>query len=231
MTMRAGVLLSGCGYLDGSEIHEAVLTMLHLDRAGAEVICIAPRGQQRDVVDHATGKEAVGQVRDIMEESARIARGRIRDLATVHARDLDVVVLPGGFGAAKNLCDFAVAGEQATVHTEVARLLREMHAAGKPIGAACIAPALVAALFGTELHPVVTIGSDKATASALHAMGARHQDSAVTAAVVDERNRIVTTPAYMCRARISEVSRGIEDMVQQVLRLASAQGSAAGAAR
>lgn len=220
MSTRAGVLLSGCGYLDGSEIHEAVLTMLHLDCAGADVVCIAPRGAQRDVVDHATGREAVGQVRDVMEESARIARGRIRDLATVHARDLDVIVLPGGFGAAKNLCDFAVAGDKATVHPEVARLLREMHAAGKPIGAACIAPALVAALFGKDLHPVVTIGSDKGTAAALHSMGARHQDSPVTGSVVDTTNRIVTTPAYMCHARISEVSRGIEDMVNQVLRLA-----------
>ena len=220
MSTRAGVLLSGCGYLDGSEIHEAVLTMLHLDRAGADVVCIAPRGAQRDVVDHATGKEAVGQVRDVMEESARIARGRIRDLATVHARDLDVIVLPGGFGAAKNLCDFAVAGDKATVHPEVARLLREMHAAGKPIGAACIAPALVAALFGKDLHPAVTIGSDAGTAAALQSMGARHQECAVTGSVVDSANRIVTTPAYMCHARISEVSRGIEDMVTQVLSLA-----------
>lgn len=220
MAIRAGVLLSGCGFLDGSEVHEAVLTMLHLDRAGADVVCIAPRGAQRDVVDHATGKEAVGQVRDVMEESARIARGRIRDLATVHARDLDVIVLPGGFGAAKNLCDFAVAGDKASVHPEVARLLREMHAAGKPIGAACIAPALVAALFGKELHPAVTIGSDAGTAAALQSMGARHQECAVTGSVVDSTNRIVTTPAYMCHARISEVSRGIEDMVNQVLRLA-----------
>src|SRR5215467_4636044 len=131
MAPKVGVLLSGCGFLDGSEIHEAVLTLLFLDRAGAEAVCMAPAGPQRHVVDHTTRKPADGQSRDVLVESARIARGRIRALAGVRAAELDAIVLPGGFGAAKNLSDFAVAGGNAKPHPEVARLLRELHAQRK----------------------------------------------------------------------------------------------------
>lgn len=225
MSVRVGVLLSGCGFLDGSEIHEAVLTMLHLDRAGAEVVCIAPRGAQRDVVDHATGKPLAGQSRDMLQESARIARGKVRDLGQIKAADLDALILPGGFGAAKNLSDFAVNGAKARANPQVVSLLQDMHAAGKPIGAVCIAPAVVASALGS-VHPTLTIGSDQDTAQALQAMGAVHRDCAVTAATSDERNRIVSTPAYMCDARISEVSAGIEKLVQRVLAMAGSGGRA-----
>ncbi len=221
MSVRVGVLLSGCGFLDGSEIHEAVLTMLHLDRSGAGIVCLAPRGPQRDVVDHAAGQPAAGERRDMLTEAARIARGRIRDLAEVRATDLDALVLPGGFGAAKNLCDYAVNGKDAKALPEVARLLREMHAAKKPIGAVCIAPAVVAAVLGPSA-PTLTIGEDPGTAQALQAMGARHQACPVTGFHVDEHNRIVSTPAYMFDARIGDVSRGIEQLVQAVLQLAAA---------
>ncbi|GAB4153678.1 MAG: isoprenoid biosynthesis glyoxalase ElbB [Planctomycetota bacterium] len=222
MSLRVGVLLSGCGYLDGSEIHEAVLTMLHLDRSGATIVCTAPRGPQALVVDHATGKPAEGQSRGMLIEAARIARGRIKDLAEVRAGELDALICPGGFGAARNLCDFASRGEDATPHPEVARLLRELHAARKPIGAICIAPAMVACVLGREVHPTLTIGSDKGTARALEAMGSRHRECSVRSCVVDEENLIVTTPAYMCDARISEVSAGIEKLISSVLGLCKA---------
>jgi len=218
MSPKVGVVLSGCGFLDGSEIHEAVLTLMHLDRHGAEVVCMAPRGAQQHVVDHARGQPEAS-VRDMFVESARIARGKIRDLATVRAADLDAVVMPGGYGAAKNLSDFAANGAAATPHAEVAALLREMYAANKPIGAICIAPAVVALVLGRTVHPTLTIGNDASTAQALQAMGCKHRDCAVTDCVIDADHRIVTTPAYMFDARVSEVAQGIGKLVDAVLAM------------
>lgn len=225
MKPTIGVLLSGCGFLDGSEIHEAVFTLLCLDELGCDVVCIAPAGPQREVVDHAAQAPAHGESRDMLRESARIARGRIRDLASVRAADLDGVVLPGGFGAAKNLCDFAGKGAQATARPDVARLLRDLHAARKPIGAACIAPALVAAVLGRDARPALTIGDDAATAQALVAMGARHERCPVDQCVVDREQRVVTTPAYMFDARPKDVCAGIRRMCAEVVELAAAGGA------
>ena len=225
MTPKVGVLLSGCGFLDGSEIHEAVLTMLFLDRAGAEIVCLPPSGQQSDVVDHSTGEPMSGESRDVYVEAARIARGKIRQLATVQADELDAIVLPGGFGAAKNLSDFASAGTNASAHPEVARLLQGMHEAGKPIGAVCIAPALVATVLGRHCAPSLTIGNDQGTAEALQAMGARHQDCAVHEFYADEQNLIASTPAYMLDARISEVAEGIEKLVTTVVGWCRVKGN------
>lgn len=223
---RIGVVLAGCGVQDGAEIHEAVLTLLALDRAGVEIVCMAPDRDQVDVVDHRAGKP-VGERRNVLVEAARIARGRIRDVASVRADELDGVVLPGGFGVAKNLCSFASAGPQCTVDPGVARLLRELHAADKPIAALCIAPAVVAALFGSTLHPEITIGNDAGTAQALEKMGARHRVAAVTDVVVDTKNKIVTTPCYMYGdARISEVAVGAERAVHELLQLAGTTASA-----
>ncbi|MGQ9495899.1 MAG: isoprenoid biosynthesis glyoxalase ElbB [Thermoanaerobaculaceae bacterium] len=215
---KVGVILSGCGVFDGSEIHEAVITLLALDRAGAEAICMAPNMQQMHVVNHLTGEVEPGATRNVLVEAARIARGKIRDLATVDPGELDAIILPGGFGAAKNLCDFAVNGPACTVHPEVERVVRGAHAAGKPIGAICIAPALVAKLLGAE-HPTVTIGTDKATAEALESMGACHQNCPVEGVVVDEKKRVVTTPAYMLAESVAQAAAGIEKLVAEVLRL------------
>jgi enhancing lycopene biosynthesis protein 2 len=219
MSRRVGLLLSGCGFLDGSEIHESVLAMLHLDRHGAEIVCMAPRGVALQVVDHVRREPVSGGQRDVLTEAARIARGKIRDIAAVKAKDLDALVLPGGFGAAKNLSTFAAQGAKATVHAEVARLLREMHGAQKPIGAICIAPAVVAAVLGAQAHPTLTIGEDAGTAQALSAMGCKHQTCAVSECVVDRANRIVTTPAYMYDARIAEVGQGIGRLVDEVMAM------------
>jgi enhancing lycopene biosynthesis protein 2 len=217
--LRVGVVLSGCGVFDGAEIHESVITLLALDRAGAQAVCMAPNVQQLHVVNHLTGEVAAGEQRNVLVEAARIARGSIRDMASVDAAELDALILPGGFGAAKNLCDFALKGADCQVHPEVARVVRAVHAAGKPVGAVCIAPALLAKLLGTE-KPRVTIGTDRETAAAIESMGACHVDCDVRGTVVDREHRVVTTPAYMLAQSISEAAAGIEKLVQEVLELA-----------
>ena len=214
---KIGVVLSGCGVQDGSEIHEATLLLLALDRRGAEAVCFAPDKPQADVVDHATGKPA-DETREILAESARIARGAIRPLQDARPEDLDALILPGGFGAAKNLCTFAREGADCGVDIELRRLLERLHLAGKPIGAACIAPVILARVFGSE-KPVLTIGSDPATAKAIETLGARHQACAATEVVVDRECRFATTPAYMLARRISEVADGMDRLVQEVLEL------------
>ncbi len=215
---KVGVVLSGCGVMDGSEIHEAVLTLLAIDKASAEAICMAPNIKQMHVVNHITSEPVEGDVRNVLNESARIARGKIRDMAKIKADEIDALIFPGGFGAAKNLCTFAVAGEKCDVNPDVEALVQSMHQAGKPIGFICIAPAIAARLLGR--HDVkLTIGTDKSTIQKLTAMGAKHQTSTVEQIVVDEKNRIVTTPAYMLAQKISEAAKGIDALVQAVLKL------------
>lgn len=216
--LRVGVVLSGCGVYDGSEIHEAVLTLLAIDRGGAEAVCTAPDTQQFHVVDHISS-QAVDGVRRVMVEAARISRGDIRDLAELRAADLDALVLPGGYGAAKNLCDFAFKGAQCSVLPELDRLIREAVDAGIPIGAMCIAPVIVAKVLGSR-RPLLTIGSDAGTAEALEAMGARHRVCKADDVVVDEELRLVSTPAYMSARSIAEAAAGIDKLVHTVFQLA-----------
>jgi len=212
---KVGVLLSGCGVYDGSEIHEAVLTLLFLDREGVAAVCMAPDIPQHDVMNHLT-MQPMEEKRNVLVESARIARGNIRNLAEVRAADIDALILPGGFGAAKNLSDFAFKGPDATVQPEVRRLLLEMAEAGKPIGAICIAPATLACALAAR-KPEVTIGTDVGTASGLETMGAKHHSCTVDMIHVDERNRLVTTPAYMLGPGIKDVAAGIEKLVHQIV--------------
>lgn len=219
MAKKVGVVLSGCGVYDGSEIHESVITMLALDRAGAEMVICAPDREQMHVVNHLTGEVAEGQSRNVLVESARIARGSIRDVVEVSADDLDALILPGGFGAAKNLCDFAVQGSGCEVDPGVAELVRAVHAQGKPVAAVCIAPALIAKVLGGE-GPSVTIGTDLDTAEAIEEMGAHHVNCPVREFVVDEERKIITTPAYMLAQNISEAAAGIDKAVAELLRLA-----------
>jgi enhancing lycopene biosynthesis protein 2 len=214
---KIGVVLSGCGVRDGSEIHEAVFALLAIDQSGCDAVCMAPNADFI-VTDHLAMQET-GEKRNILVESARIARGKIRDIKDVKAADLDAIVFPGGFGAAKNLCDFAVKGATASVHPEVARLLKEMVAAKKPIGAICIAPALIAAALGRDNAPTLTIGNDAGTAAEINKTGAIHQECPVTELVVDRKNKIVSTPAYMLATRISEAYEGIEKCVKEVVKL------------
>ncbi len=217
MKKKIGVVLSGCGVYDGSEIHEAVFTLLAIDRNGAEAVCMAPN-ILLDEVDHLAGAPTGGK-RSVLVESARIARGKIKNIADVKGTDLDAIIFPGGFGAAKNLCDFAVKGAAAAPNPDVARLVKEMVAARKPIGAICIAPALIAAILGKECSPKLTIGNDAATAAAINATGSCHVECPVTEFVVDSENRIVSTPAYMLAGHIGEAAEGIEKTVKAVIDL------------
>ncbi|MDH5527238.1 MAG: isoprenoid biosynthesis glyoxalase ElbB [Nitrospirota bacterium] len=214
-----GVVLSGCGVYDGTEIHEAVITLLALDRAGARAVCMAPDVDQTHVIDHRTGQEMPG-ARNVLVEAARICRGDIRDIRDVKSAELDALIFPGGFGAAKNLSSFAFQGADCTVHGEVTRLTRDIHQAGKPIGTMCIAPAVVARIFGGEIRLDLTVGSDADEAAvAIGRMGGHHVDTPVTDIVVDAANKVVSTPAYMCARSISEAATGIEKLVGRVLEM------------
>jgi enhancing lycopene biosynthesis protein 2 len=216
--MKIGVLLHGCGVFDGTEIHEAVLTLLSLDRAGVEAVCIAPDKDQMHVVNHITGQ--VSGTRNILEESARIARGNVKNIKSVSVDDIDGLIIPGGFGAAKNLCDFAVKGENCTVDPIVEDFIKNVHNKRKPVGAICIAPVLVAKILGKDVKIRLTIGTDKATSEKINKMGAEHIECPVNDFVVDEKYRIVSTPAYMLGPGIKDIAEGIDGLVKAVIELA-----------
>ncbi|MDP6339819.1 MAG: isoprenoid biosynthesis glyoxalase ElbB [Candidatus Marinimicrobia bacterium] len=216
---KVGVLLSGCGVNDGAEIHESVITMLALDRAGTEMVLMAPNIDQMHVVNHYTGQE-MDEFRNVLVESARIARGNIKDMAEVTGNDVDALIMPGGFGVAKNLCDYAMAGPECSINPDVYRLVSEVHLLQKPIGAICIAPAMMAKILREQDESAeMTIGSDETTASDINAMGSKHIDCHVTEMVVDKKKKIVTTPAYMEAQSIKEAAEGIEKLVAQVLSM------------
>jgi enhancing lycopene biosynthesis protein 2 len=215
---RVGVLLSGCGVYDGAEIHESVLTLLALDQHQATIICCAPNVEFAEI-DHLT-KKPTGQKRNVLREAARIARGEIRDIARVKAAELDALILPGGFGAAKNLCNFAEQGANCSVHPEVERLVAECLAAHKPVGAICIAPALLARIAGRQgVNAKLTIGNDPGTAQAIVALGCVHENRPVTEITVDADHKIVTTPAYMLGPGPAAVNEGIRKLVDKILAM------------
>ena len=218
MKKRVLVILSGCGVRDGSEIHEATLTLLALDRAGAEICCAAPDIPQTQCVDHFRGT-AAKESRNVLTESARIARGKIVPLAQVDLSGIDAIILPGGLGAATNLCDFALTSGSVTVEPSVKNILLDAQAAGKPLGFICIAPVIAATLFGS-MGVRYTIGRDQGIAARLASTGAIHVETAVTETAVDPRLKIVSTPAYMLAGRISEVEAGVSALVSDVLKMA-----------
>ena len=216
---RVGVVLSGCGVHDGAEIHESIITMLALDRAGVDMVLMAPNIDQLHVINHYTGSE-MDESRNVLMESARIARGKIRDMAEVHASDVDALIFPGGFGVVKNLCDYAMAGTDCSVNPDVKRLATDVHKAGKPIGVICIAPAMFAKIMQGAGHTVeLTIGTDEQTSSDINSMGSNHVSCPVEDIVIDKKNKIVSTPAYMLAQRISEAAEGIEKLVKEVLAM------------
>ncbi len=216
---RVGVMLSGCGFLDGAEIHEAVLTLLALDQRGAKAVCCAPNIEQASVVDHLSHKP-IGEHRNVLRESARIARGEILDVALLHASDIDALILPGGFGAAKNLCDFAQRGSDCDVHPGVEKLVSDLLAARKPIGAICIAPGLLARIAAKHgLRARLTIGDDAGTARQIAATGCLHEPCSVSEICVDRGHKLVSTPAYMLGRGPAPVFEGIRKLVDEVLAL------------
>ena len=214
---KVGVVLCGCGRFDGSEVQEAVLTLLHLARGGAEWIGLAPEAPQWAVCEHFGGQPLDGLARDQLQESARIVRGQVLPLGEAVAAELDALILPGGSGAARNLCDFAERGGAGEVRPELAALLRKMHAARKPIGAICIAPAIVALALGQH-RPRLTLGpASEGPALEAARAGAEMVDCGVDEIVVDREQRIVSTPAYLLGPGIAEVDAGIGRLVAQVL--------------
>lgn len=217
---KVAVVLCGSGYKDGSEIRESVAVLWGLSQEPVELQCFAPDAPQYDVVNCLTGMPVAGETRNMLVESARIARGDVLPLSKLDAKDYDAVILPGGFGAAKNLCSFAREGSAGTVLPELEKILVAFHAANKPIGAVCIAPAIVALAFkgkGFEL----TVGEAGETAQELEKLGHRHKVCAPSEVHVDAKNRIVTTAAYMFGdAPLHAIFAGIQKLTHEVVKLA-----------
>lgn len=215
-TKKIAVILSGCGHQDGAEIHEATLTLWAIHKNGADFQCFAPDIPQHHVLNHLTGEE-LAESRNVLVESARIARGEVLPLSKYSVTDFDGLILPGGFGAAKNLSDFAFKGTECSVNNEVASAIRETHTAQKPIGALCIAPVILAKILGKG---TLTIGQDPATAEALAAMGAEHKATTHGEIIVDPGEKLITTPCYMLDARVDQIGTGADKLVQALLELA-----------
>ena len=209
------VILSGCGNQDGAEIHESVMTLWAINRHGADYQCFAPNIPQHHVLNFITGQE-MDETRNVLVESARIARGNIRDLVEYNADDFDALVIPGGLGVAKNLSTFAFDGPHCFVNEAVERAVRDTADRGKPIGALCIAPAIIAKILGDV---EVTIGHDPGTAEAVVQMGARHSQTTHGEIVVDRQRKVVTTPCYMLDARVDQIGEGAENLVTAVLEM------------
>ncbi|WP_445156724.1 isoprenoid biosynthesis glyoxalase ElbB [Halomonas sp. E14] len=214
MSKQVAVILSGCGVQDGSEIYETTLTLLRLDQLGIGYRCFAPDVMQRHVIDHQSGEVSEGEPRNVLVESARLARGEISPLQELDAEQYDAVILPGGFGAAKNLSNFAETGSDMELLEGLVDAVAPFHAARKPIGLMCISPALVPKLLGPGI--AVTIGHDPGVAGAISNMGGLHRSCGVEDIVVDFENRVVTTPAYMLATRISEAATGIFKLVDRI---------------
>lgn len=214
-TKNFAVILAGCGRMDGSEVHEATLTLWAISKAGAGYQCFAPDSRQRHVINHLSDKE-MAEERNMLTEAARIARGDVLPLSKYRQEDFSGLIFPGGFGAAKNLFTYAFDGIDCSVNQEVKDAITSTHAAEKPIGALCIAPVLIARVIGGVK---VTIGNNAETAADLESMGAEHIITGHGEIAVDEKNKIVTTPCYMLESRIDQVGEGIERLVMEMLRI------------
>ncbi|NOU51119.1 isoprenoid biosynthesis glyoxalase ElbB [Pseudoalteromonas sp. JBTF-M23] len=214
---KIAIILSGSGVFDGAEIHESVLTMLHLEQLGARYQCFAPDIQQHHVINHLTGEEQAQQ-RNVLEESARIARGNIKALSQLNVDDFDALVLPGGFGVAKNLSSFAFDGAQSSIYEPLKHSCQMFAQQQKPIAYLCIAPALIG-----HIHPagtLATIGNDEQTAEAVNQLGATHVACTVDNIIIDSKQKVISTPAYMLAESISDASKGIHKAMQALIAMA-----------
>lgn len=210
---KIAVVLSGCGVMDGSEIHEAVTAMLAIEQQGGVYHCFAPEGEQRAVMNHAT-KQPANEIRRMPAEAARIARGDISLLSSFKTGDYDAILFPGGMGAVLNLCDFAYRGKDCSIHPDVERAVKEMHAAGKPIVALCIAPVLIARILGGV---TVTIGNDSETCLAIKAMGGTPEICSAAQVCIDRKNKIISTPCYMLDKSLKEVAQSTSNAVRDLM--------------
>ncbi len=210
------MLLAGCGVYDGSEIHEAVLTLLSLSKRGIEYEIVAPNIMQHHVINHLTGDQEP-QSRNVLIEAARIARGEIKDLSLANADDYAALIIPGGFGAAKNLCNFALKQDSSfVVEPIVLAFINKFKSAQKPVGFTCVAPVIAAAIYP---NVTLTIGNDQTTADIVEDKGAKHVNKCVTEICIDQINKVVSTPAYMIGQSIAEVASGIDHLVEAVVSL------------
>jgi len=216
MQKKVAVILSGCGVYDGAEIQESVITLLRLDQRGAQVQCFAPNIAQHHVINHLTGEE-MPESRNVLIESARIARGEVKDILEADVTQFDALIVPGGFGAAKNLSNFATEGAKCSVQAQVLALAEAFAELGKPVGLICVSPALAAKIYGPGV--TCTIGNDADTAAAITRMGGTHEECEVDDIVEDKARKLVTTPAYMVAQSISEAAAGINKLVDRVLEL------------
>ncbi|MCI2284811.1 isoprenoid biosynthesis glyoxalase ElbB [Colwellia sp. MSW7] len=214
---KVAVILSGCGVYDGSEIHESVLTLLAIEQNGAGYRCFAPNIAQHHVINHLTGEVSEGENRNVLVESARIARGNIEDLVDLQTQEFDALIVPGGFGAAKNLCNFALDGDNYEVNTQVLSACQGFAKADKPAGYMCIAPSMLPLIYPKGVQG--TIGTDKGTAALITARGLIHENCNVDEVVIDHAHKLVTTPAYMLATSLTEAASGINNLVKNVLAL------------
>ncbi|HEY5648178.1 MAG TPA: isoprenoid biosynthesis glyoxalase ElbB [Nitrospiria bacterium] len=217
MGKKFAVILSGCGFQDGAEIQESVCTLLAIERAGGTYSCFAPDIDQHHVTNHLSSQASEGETRNVLVESARIARGAIKPLSEFKASDFDALVLPGGFGGALNLSTFAINGPDCTVNADVEKAIKSVAAAGKPIGSLCITPAIMAKVLG-EVE--LTIGNDKGTAEALEKLGAKHKETTFGEIVVDKTHKLVTAPCYMLDSKVSTIADEAQKVVNAVLEMA-----------
>lgn len=215
MGKKVAVILSGCGVFDGSEIHEAVATLVALENHGFEAVCFAPNVEQMHVVNHLKGEPAKGDRRNVLVEAARITRGKISALNSASMDGMDALMLPGGYGAAKNLSDYAVKGTNMQVNPDVKQAIRTMHNAGKPIVSLCISPVILANILKDE-RPILTVGAYGSDAQNIEAMGAQHEVTTHEEIVVDEEAMIITAPCYMLEATIGQVFRGVDLAVSKL---------------
>ncbi|HKL66945.1 MAG TPA: isoprenoid biosynthesis glyoxalase ElbB [Bacteroidales bacterium] len=213
--MKFAIILSGCGVYDGAEIHESTMTMLAIDKNGGEYDIFAPDVSQHHVINHLNGEE-MDEKRNVLIEAARIARGDIKPLNKYNPSDYDALILPGGFGVAKNLCTYAIDGVDFKIDTVVEKALKSTHKAGKPIGALCISPVLLAGIFS---EADLTIGKDKNTAADIEKLGSVHIEAGPGEVVIDNSNRIVTNPCYMLDSSITEIAEGAENVVKAIMEM------------
>ncbi|MBU2896192.1 isoprenoid biosynthesis glyoxalase ElbB [Vibrio hepatarius] len=214
---KVAVILSGSGVYDGAEIHESVLALHALEKQGASWHCFAPNIEQLHVINHITGKE-MSETRNVLTEAARIARGNIGDVADLKAEDFDALLVPGGFGAVKNLTDFAVNGAECSIHAHVKSACRDFAQARKPAGYLCIAPTIIPMIYTKGVK--ATIGNDEGVAAGFNAMGGEHIDCPVDDIVYDENHNVLSTPAYMLASNISQAATGIDILVEKLVKLA-----------
>jgi enhancing lycopene biosynthesis protein 2 len=210
---KFAIILAGCGVKDGAEIHEAVMTMYAVMKNGAEYQVFAPDILQHHVVNHLSGS-VMPETRNVLVESARIARGAIKPLTSLDMRNYDALIFPGGFGVAKNLCTFAFKGENCEVHPQVAKVVRDAVSLQKPIGALCISPVILAKVLG---NVELTVGDDPGTVAAVEKMGAKHKITSHGQVVTDKKHKVFTTPCYMLDANILQIAEGADNIVKAML--------------